>query len=234
MERLDKIVAERLGLSRKEAKALIKSGEVLINGGPAESDSLKCTETDSVMVGGKALNLSKHVYYMMNKPSGVLCATGDKSCKTVLDIIPPELFRKRLFPAGRLDKDTEGFVLITDDGGFAHRMLSPKNHVPKKYYAILNGIIPDELPAAFVSGLDIGGGDVCSPAEITIINNTGNAEAEVTIYEGMYHQVKRMFKKFSLEVKYLKRISIGELTLDPDLPIGCVREILHKEIKLIM
>lgn len=234
MERLDKIIAERMNLSRKDAKALIRTGEVTVNGARADADGLKCAETDIVRIGETVLNLNRHVYYMMNKPAGVLSATEDKNCETVLDFIPPELLRKGLFPAGRLDKDTEGFVLITDDGAFAHRMLSPKNHIPKTYYAVLNGRIPEELPAAFASGLDIGGGDVCSPAKIEILANLENAEVHVTIYEGMYHQVKRMFRKFSLEVTYLRRISIGGLALDPDLPPKGVREILHKELALIL
>lgn len=234
VERLDKIISSRTRLSRKEVKLLFKSGEVLLNGEKPESDDVKCSFTDIVTVSGKVLDLEKYVYYMMNKPAGVLCATDDKNCETVLDLLPLEMLRKGLFPAGRLDKDTEGFVLITDDGGFAHKILSPKNHVPKKYYAELNGKIPASLPEAFKNGLDIGGGDICSPAEILVLEDGWISKAEIVIYEGMYHQIKRMFMKFSLEVKYLKRLSIGGLTLDPDLPPGGAKKIMHKEIALFM
>lgn len=231
MERLDKLLAARTGMSRKEAKALIKAGGVLVDGKPAISCEQKTGENHTVIVNGKALDCEKHVYYMMNKPAGILSATTDSACETVLDLLPPELRRKGLFPAGRLDKDTEGFVLITDDGDFAHKILSPKNHVPKTYFVRLNEKIPESLIEAFASGLELGGGDVCSPAKLNILES--GDEAELVIFEGMYHQVKRMFAKFSLEVVYLKRLGIGGLPLDENLGSGSVRKILHKELALI-
>ncbi len=233
MERLDKILATTCGLSRKEAKAAIKHGEVFINGAAAKNPEQKCSGADKITLCGKEVDSDKFVYYMMNKPSGVLSATRDKNCETVLDLLPQELRRKGLFPAGRLDKDTEGFLLITDDGGFAHKILSPKNHVPKKYYAVVDGNISADICEAFEKGLELGS-DICSPAQLVVIKNGEESEAEVTIYEGMYHQVKRMFAKFSLEVKYLKRLKIGGLGLDPNLPVGGVRKILHNELEQIV
>lgn len=230
MQRLDKILSAYGGRSRAEAKALIKSGVVRINGASAKSPDQKIGETDIVTVHGIPVSAEPFVYYMMNKPADVLSATSDPECRTVLDLLPPDMRRKGLFPAGRLDKDTEGFVLITDDGGFAHKILSPKNHVPKTYFARLDGPVPENLPPAFEAGLDLGGGDVCSSAEIKIIKNGAAPETEIVIYEGMYHQVKRMFQKFSLEVVYLKRIKIGNLSLDENLPPGGVRKMLYKEI----
>lgn len=231
VERLDKLLASRAGMSRKEAKALIRAGAVLVNGTPAAFAEQKLGESDTVIVNGEALDLEKHVYYMMNKPAGILSATTDPDCETVLDLLPPKLRRKGLFPAGRLDKDTEGFVIITDDGGFAHRILSPKNHVPKKYFVRLDKNIPGSLRGEFAAGLKISGGDICSAAELSILES--GYEAELVIFEGMYHQVKRMFAEFSLEVVYLKRVKIGGLELDPALGPGEARKILHKEIGLI-
>lgn len=231
MERLDKLLAEKTGMSRKEAKALIKTGGVRVNGMPAASGEQKLTDKDEIILNGKTLDTQKHVYYMMNKPAGILSATTDAHCETVLDLLPPELRRKGLFPAGRLDKDTEGFVLITDDGEFAHRMLSPKNHVPKKYFARLDKKIPGSLPGEFAAGVRLSESDVCSPAELRILES--GYEAELVIFEGMYHQVKRMFAKFSLEVVYLKRYGIGGLELDEKLKAGEARIILHKELELI-
>lgn len=231
MERLDKLLAARTDMSRKEAKALIKSGGVQVNGLTALSGEQKITDGDTVISNGKVISLQKHVYYMMNKPAGILSATTDAHCETVLDLLPPELRRKGLFPAGRLDKDTEGFVIITDDGEFAHRILSPKNHVPKKYFARLDKKIPESLPEEFAAGLRLADRDVCSPAELRILES--GYEAELVIFEGMYHQVKRMFAKFSIEVLYLKRQEIGGLRLDEKLKVGEARIILHKELELI-
>lgn len=233
MERLDKALANYANVSRSEARSLIKSGRVLVDEIKALSPEQKLQGGETVSVNGEIIDLDKHVYYMMNKPQGVVSATRDEGCKTVLDLLPREFRRKGLFPAGRLDKDTEGFVLLTDDGEFAHRILSPKSHVPKKYFARLDGKIPADLPGLFALGVDLGGGDVCSPAELKILGEDGGAEVELIIYEGMYHQVKRMFLKFSLTVTYLKRVQIGGLSLDVNLPPGGVRKILHKELERI-
>ena len=148
-----------------------------------------------------------------------------------VDLVPPELRRKNLFPAGRLDKDTEGFVLITDDGAFAHRILAPKNKLPKRYTAVLDHRLDPAVIGEFEKGVDIGGGDHTLPAELTILENGENPRVSVIICEGMYHQIKRMFERFGYQVIYLKREQIGGLPLDPALPKGACRELTDEELR---
>ena len=170
---------------------------------------------------------------MLNKPQGYVCSTHDGKSPTVLELVPPELFREGLFPAGRLDKDTEGFVLLTDDGEFAHKMLSPKCHVEKKYYVELENPVQEYYISEFETGMEIDGGDVCLPARIEFVPENEKA-CYVYISEGMYHQVKRMFDKLSNKVVFLKRVKIGGLTLDPNLAIGQCLELLHKDVEKIL
>ena len=166
----------------------------------------------------------------MNKPMGVVSATEDNLLPTVVDILPDDLKRKNLFPAGRLDKDTVGFMLITDDGKFAHNILAPKKHVEKTYIAKLDKTIETNLISEFEKGMDIGSGDICMPAKLKIIENGENPLVEVKIKQGMYHQIKRMFLKFGYTVIYLKRIQIGGLKLDETLQEGQAREITKEEL----
>lgn len=232
--RLDKWVATQGRLSRKQIKELVRAGGVTVNGSPVKSAEQRVCEGDTVMIGGREITLQRHVYIMMNKPAGVVSATGDSRDKTVLDLVPESLWRPGLFPAGRLDKDTEGFLLLTDDGDFAHSILSPGRHVPKTYFARLSGpIVGNKIAEAFAEGIPLGGGDSCSPAELKVLKSDGEAEVELTIFEGMYHQVKRMFSQFRMDVLYLKRIRIGGLDLDPKLALGESRVILYNEQKLI-
>ena len=170
---------------------------------------------------------------MMNKPQGVVCSTRDGESKTVLELVPPEMFREGLFPAGRLDKDTEGFVLLTDDGALAHRMLSPKTHVPKTYFVRLRDPWQENYAQAFAEGMTIDGGEKCLPAEFSASGNCPD-ECTVVLHEGKYHQVKRMFEKLGNKVVFLKRIKIGELPLDPDLPLGSCLEIMHKDVERLL
>lgn len=233
-ERLDKWIASQGGLSRRQVGELARAGRILVNGGRIRSADVKVDEEDAVVVDGRRILLQKHVYIMMNKPAGVVSASRDKRERTVLDLVPEGLWRPGLFPAGRLDKDTEGFLLITDDGEFAHNILSPSKHVPKTYYAKLNCAIDGEhLTRAFGEGVVLDGGDVCSPAGLTVLRTGAPAEVEVTIYEGMYHQIKRMFMRFGAAVTYLKRIRIGSLALDHSLAPGECRVMLHNEISQI-
>ncbi len=171
---------------------------------------------------------------MMNKPEGVISSTdGRKTAeKTVIDILPDEMKRKNLFPAGRLDKNTTGFVLITDDGNFAHRILSPKSHIPKTYIAGLDKPFDDIVLKAFQSGMTIGS-DVCMPAVLEAVNGDFKT-ARVVIKQGMYHQIKRMFKSFGIEVLSLKRIKMGKLCLDEALAPGACRFIDKKELEMIL
>ena len=231
MERLDKLIASRLCISRKEVKALLRRGAVTLNGAVARSAEQKCAEGDELLVEGRRLELSRHCYLMLNKPAGVVCATRDKQCGTVLDLVPAELRRSGLFPAGRLDKDTEGFVLLTDDGAFAHRILAPRQHVPKTYLARLNAPIDlEQLARAFGEGVELDG-ERLRPARLRGIEEGAQPLVELTICEGKFHQVKRMFALYSREVLHLRRIRIGALALDPALPPGGCRALTAGELE---
>ena len=234
MERIDKVISRELNIGRSEAKTLIKQGRVVLNGLPDKSFNDKLDEEKDILgVDGREIKLRKLVYIMMNKPKGVISSTdGRKTAeKTVIDILPEEMKRKNLFPAGRLDKNTTGFVLITDDGEFAHRILSPKNHVEKEYIANLDKPFDDELIGAFAQGVTIGE-DECLPAGLEAVNGD-HKTARVTIRQGMYHQIKRMFKKFSIEVLELKRIRMGGLYLDEALAPGECRYLDESEVDSI-
>lgn len=230
--RLDKFVAsQRTDLSRKDVKELCKKGRITINSVVCkQSDAKLDADKDVVAVDGAKINYQKHIYIMLNKPKGVVCSTRDGASPTVLSLVPPEWNREGLFPAGRLDKDTEGFVLITDDGELSHRILSPKNHVEKKYYVELEKPIGENYKQAFESGMEIDGGDVCKPAQLIEIENSPQS-CYVILHEGMFHQIKRMFCRLGNKVTYLKRISIGGLVLDENLPLGKCLLIMHKDVE---
>lgn len=228
--RLDKFLSGQLNISRNDAKELIKKRLVTINGTVAKLYETKVDPAkDTVVSEGREVTYRKHIYIMMNKPQGVVCSTRDGESKTVLELVPPELFREGIFPAGRLDKDTEGFVFLTDDGALAHNILSPKKHVSKVYFARLEKEAEDSYIDLFAQGLEIDGGDVCLPAKIEILDD--RHEVYITIKEGMYHQIKRMAEAVGNKIVYLKRIKIGGVDLDPELPLGACREMLHKEIE---
>ncbi|MCM1286054.1 MAG: rRNA pseudouridine synthase [Acetobacter sp.] len=232
MERLDKIISTSLNISRNDAKALIKKGFVSVDGKMVKSPNDKADEKNSCIIcQGKSIKYSKFVYIMMNKPKGVISAAEDGKEKTVIDILPEEMKRKNLFPAGRLDKDTTGFMLITDDGEFAHRILSPKNHISKTYAVTLDKPFDDNVVKAFENGIELKN-DICMPAEI-ISASEDNKKAVVTIKQGMYHQIKRMFGKFGLNVVELERIKMGGLELDKVLGRGDCRYLTDAELKII-
>ena len=232
MERLDKIIAGTGKYSRREVKDLVRQGRVVVDGRLASSPEEK-VDADAVclLVDGQSLDCRRYTYLMLHKPQGVVSATEDRHQPTVVDLVPPELRRKNLFPAGRLDKDTEGFVLITDDGAFAHRILAPKNKLPKRYTAVLDHRLDPAVIGEFEKGVDIGSGDHTLPAELTILENGENPRVSVIICEGMYHQIKRMFERFGYQVIYLKREQIGGLPLDPALPKGACRELTEEELR---
>ena len=234
MERIDKVISRELNIGRSEAKTLIKQGRVVLNGLPVKSSNDKLDEEKDILtVDGNEIKSRRFVYIMMNKPKGVISSTdGRKTAeKTVIDILPDEMKRKNLFPAGRLDKNTTGFVLITDDGEFAHRILSPKNHVEKEYIAQLDKPFDDGMIEAFEKGVTIGG-DECLPALLEAVDGDCKT-ARVTIRQGMYHQIKRMFKRFSIEVLELRRIRMGGLYLDATLAPGACRYLDENEVKRI-
>lgn len=223
--RLDKLISDKLNITRSQAKALIKSGGVTVNGTAVLSCDAKCSESDEITANGKAVNTSKFVYIMLNKPKGVICATDGKGEKTVLDIIPDDMRRKNLFPAGRLDKDTTGFVLLTDDGDFAHRILSPKNHISKTYEALLDKPAGEDVIRDFEAGMTLGE-ETLLPAKLKM---TGDLTAEIEICQGIYHQIKRMFKKHGITVLELKRTKMGGVSLDENLREGECRYLTPAE-----
>lgn len=235
-ERMDKLLAARTEYSRKDAKKLVWTGRVRHNGKLATSPDAKVDlEKDTLELDGKALLIKEHLYLMMNKPAGVLSAARDPKQPTVLDLVPPELRRAGLFPAGRLDKDTEGFVLITDDGDFAHRILSPKRHIPKTYHARIDGPMTEEMVQGFADGVQLEDEeDPCLPASLKLLEDGAEPLCEVILTQGMYHQVKRMFLHYGRRVLWLKRVAMGGLLLDENLAQGQCREILDKEMESLL
>lgn len=232
-ERLDKFLASQSLGSRKEVTLLVRSGAVTVNGLTAADAARKIDpETDQIAVNGQIVQYRKYLYLMMNKPAGVLSATEDRREKTVLDLLPPELFRRGLFPAGRLDKDTTGLLLITDDGELAHRMLAPKSHVYKLYEAQTLRPVTEADILAFRSGVSQGGQSF-APARLWTEKRAWGEAAMVEIREGKFHQVKRMFQAVGNQVLSLKRLKIGGLWLDQALPAGGVRLLEEAEIRSI-
>lgn len=231
-ERLDKIIAARANLSRREARDLIRRGRVLVNGAAETAPETPAdAETDTLTVDGTPLLPGRFAYLMLHKPAGVLSASRDGRTPTVIDLVPPELKRKGLFPAGRLDKDTTGFVLLTDDGGFAHRILSPKNHVYKTYEVRLARPVSEAALQTLENGMTLEDGTALLPAFARLLD--GGTLVSLEIREGKFHQVKRMFAALGSEVAALKRTSIGGLALDDSLPPGECRSITERELQRI-
>ena len=231
MIRLDKYLADMSIGTRTEVKKLIRQGKVAVDGLIVKNPDIKVdTDTQNVTCNGIAVTYETYEYYMLNKPAGVISATSDKTEKTVLDLIDSKK-RKDLFPVGRLDKDTEGLLLITNDGELAHRLLSPKKHVDKLYYARVEGFVGMEDIDAFAKGLDIGDGEYTKPAKLVILKSDSISEIELTIQEGKFHQVKRMFEAVGKKVIYLKRLEMGTLKLDEGLALGEYRPLTQKELE---
>ena len=251
MERLDKIISSQRADGRKEVQKLIKSGAVLVNGKICKKPDTKVDpDKDEIVVDGQALNYSKYIYIMMNKPAGVVSATEDRQFKTVIDIIPEDMKRKGLFPVGRLDRDTEGLLLITDDGMLAHELLAPGKHVDKTYFVRVEGKLTVEKIEKLENGVDIGEKKLTMPAKVEIVGGSweGAGEPEpgrvrrenlpevytelhLTIHEGKFHQVKRMMAAVGTPVIYLKRIAMGPLTLPDDLKKGECRLLTDEEAR---
>ena len=227
--RLDKYLADMSIGTRTEVKKLISKGLVTVNGSTVKKPETKIdTDKDEVTCNGADVTYAEYEYYMLNKPQGVISATEDPNQETVLDLISSK--RKDLFPVGRLDKDTEGLLLITNDGQLAHRLLAPGKHVDKVYYAKIDGRVTDEDVEAFKEGLDIGDDKKTLPGFLKILSSGEMSEIELTIHEGRFHQVKRMFQAVGKEVVFLKRLSMGNLSLDPALKPGEYKELKKDEI----
>lgn len=231
-ERLDKLLSSTGCWSRREVKELIRQGRVRLNGRLAARPEEKCDpERAELCVDGQAVDCAPFVYLMLHKPRGILSATEDREQGTVLDLLPERLKRRGLFPVGRLDKDTEGLLLLTDDGELAHRLLSPRYHVDKVYYARTEGTVTLEDVAALAEGLLLGDGLRCLPAKLEILDEEGGCL--VTLQEGKYHQVKRMLASRGKPVRYLKRLSMGPLKLDAELAPGEWRALTPQEVDVL-
>ena len=229
--RLDKYLADMGIGTRAQVKKEISRGSVQVNGKVVKRPEVKIdTDTDQVIYAGKPVAYAEYEYYMLNKPAGVVSATEDRHDQTVLDLIKDRQ-RNDLFPVGRLDKDTEGLLLITNDGDLAHRLLSPKKHVDKLYYAKVAGKITEEDAEKFRQGVDIGEEKLTLPAELKILKSDEISEIHLTIREGKFHQVKRMFQAVGKEVVYLKRLQMGSLSLDETLAPGEYRKLTENEVK---
>ena len=230
MIRLDKFLADMGVGTRTEVKKYIRQGFVEVDGKLAKSPDIKVdVNVQTVCCYGKQVTYDSFVYYMLNKPAGVVSATTDTKEKTVIDLIRDKK-RKDLFPVGRLDKDTEGLLLITNDGELAHRLLSPRKHVDKVYYARIQGKVTEADKDAFSKGVSLGQGEMAKPAKLEILNSDEISEIRLTIQEGKFHQVKRMFESVGKKVIYLKRLSMGTLVLDEKLALGEYRMLTKEEI----
>lgn len=230
MKRIDKIISEHTHYTRKEIKRLISQRAVCVNGEEVKKPESKYDETDiSIKIEGKEIEIKKHIFLLLNKPKGYISATETKSQKTVLDLVPEKYKYRNLFPAGRLDKDTTGLMLITDDGEFAHNILSPRKHVEKEYEVIIDVPVTSAMVREFESGVKLNDGE-CKTADLEI---TGEYTANVTITEGRYHQIKRMFGCFGAKVVGLNRIRIGNLYLPRGLKLGEVKEATQNELEKI-
>ena len=250
--RLDKFLADAGAGTRSTVKIIIKKGRVTVNDVIVKKSDIKVNpEKDKVCLDGKKLTFNEFEFFMLNKPQGVVSATTDANDKTVIDLITEEK-RRDLFPVGRLDKDTEGLLVITNDGKLANNLLAPGKHVEKKYFARVEGSVTAETVKLFAEGLDIGDEKLTAPAELivvkTYIEDSGEvndniisdmtkgdikSDIEITITEGRYHQIKRMFKAVGMKVLYLKRLSMGKLYLDESLKPGEYRRLTDEEVKLL-
>ena len=227
MERLDKRLAATGKWSRKEARDLIRAGRVMVDGAVCRAPEQKVAEDAPVRVDGVPVDADRPVYLMLHKPAGVVSSTDEPGERTVLDLLPEEYRGRGLFPAGRLDKDTEGLLLLTNDGPLAHRLLAPNNHVDKVYYVEVDGRLDAGDVRAVQEGVELADGFTCLPAQLEVLN--GGERAYITLREGKYHQIKRMMAALGKRVTYLKRVAFGPLRLEENLPKGSWRVLTKEE-----
>lgn len=233
-QRIDKILSNLGYGSRSEIKKYCKQGSVVVNGSEVSNPGTQVdTENDEILFNGEEVIYREYIYLMMNKPDGYISATTNKYDPTVLDLIDLSYLAFEPFPVGRLDKDTEGLLVLTNDGKLSHRVLSPKKHVPKTYYAKIDGVVTEEDVEAFLEGVVLDDGYKTMPSQLNILKSDDESEIELTIHEGKFHQVKRMFESVGKKVVYLKRLSMGNLKLDESLELGEYRELTDEEVKLI-
>ena len=232
--RVEKVLSNMGFGSRKEVKVFVRKGRFKVNSETVKNGSqLVDPSEDLIEFDGNVIRYREFVYLMLNKPAGFVSATKDNLHETIVDLLEDEDAIFSPFPVGRLDKDTEGLLLITNDGKFAHDLLSPKKHIPKKYYVELDGPLKEELVGIFKEGINVNDEYVTMPSKLEILDVGGKNAAHVTIMEGKYHQVKRMFLANDLKVTYLKRVMMGELSLDDDLEPGQYRELDESEVEML-
>lgn len=232
--RLDRYLANSGMGTRKEVKAIIQEGRVLVNGETIRQSGYIVTLADAdIIMDGEKIIYQRFHYLIMNKPAGVISATQDAIHETVIDLLPPDYSSLNLFPVGRLDRDTEGLLLLTNDGQLAHRLLSPKKRVPKTYYAIIDGQVTQHDVEIFKKGIPLEEDFTTLPAHLSILESGNISKINLVIYEGKFHQVKRMFEAVDKKVTYLKRIAMGNLYLDENLALGEVRQLNDEELKLL-
>ncbi|MFR5746057.1 MAG: pseudouridine synthase [Romboutsia timonensis] len=232
--RVDKLLSNVGVASRAELKKYCKQGLISVNGKVINNPGVQVdSESDDIRFNGEKIVYREFVYIMLNKPDGYISATYDKYDPIVLDLIDQSYLVFEPFPVGRLDKDTEGLLVLTNDGQLAHRVLSPKKHVPKTYYAKIQGKVTEEDILAFEKGVILDDGYETMPSQLKILKSDDMSEIELTIHEGKFHQVKRMFESVGKKVVYLKRLSMGKLKLDESLGLGEYRELTEEEVKLI-
>ena len=233
--RLDKLLANMGYGTRKEVKVLLKQKAVTVDGDVVKDSAMHVDpEKQNVSVLGERVEYVEFIYVMMNKPPGVISATEDKFDQTVIDLLDPYFQNFEPFPVGRLDKDTEGLLLITNDGTLTHNLLSPKKHVPKWYYAKIDGVVTESDIEAFAQGVTLDDGYHTKPGELKILASGEQSEIELMIQEGKFHQVKRMFEAVGKTVTYLKRLSMGPLALDEELALGDYRELTKEELQSLL
>lgn len=231
--RIDKLLSNMGEGSRQEIKKLIKTGMVSIDGETIYKPDIQVNELQNISIGGRKVIYKKYIYIMMNKPQNVVSATEDNKDKTVIDILDKKDSKFCPFPVGRLDKDTEGLLILTNDGELCHNLLSPKKHIPKTYYANIEGRVTDYDASLFNEGVILNDGYKTFPATLKIINSSDISTIELTIVEGKFHQVKRMFEAVNKKVIFLKRIAMGNLKLDSTLAIGEYRYLTDNELNLL-
>lgn len=230
--RLDKLLAAAGYGSRKEIKAMVREGLVTVNGSPVNDSALHvATEGDIVTVNGSPVSFREFIYLMLNKPAGCVSATFDNKDNTVLDLVPEVYRHYELFPVGRLDKDTEGLLLLTNDGKLAHELLAPKKHVAKTYFVRVDQMVEEHHLDHLAQGVTLDDGYKSKPAEAELLAAGPPGEVALTIVEGKFHQVKRMFKALGMNVIYLRRTAMGGVPLDPELALGKIRELTPGELE---
>ena len=233
-ERLDKIISSAAKLSRNDARDVIRAKKVTVDGAVVHDPAFKADpEMSVILLDGAAVTYKKYVYYMLNKPAGVLSASSDKTRRTVVDIIADDTLRRGLFPVGRLDRDTTGLLIVTDDGDYGHRVISPKSYIEKEYIAWLDKPVSDSDIAALKDGAVLADGTQCRPAAV-LPQSADRMTVSVTITEGKYHEIKRMLGTVGIGVVSLKRVRIGKLLLDTELDTGKYREMTAEECELTL